>query len=75
MCPHLDVLAPRPEPLPLPEQRHIARTLTGGGFLSWTYGAVTDDKDLVRILLLVFYDAIPSEDDVVSKAAEHSIGW
>ncbi|CAP97285.1 Pc21g23880 [Penicillium rubens Wisconsin 54-1255] len=51
------------------------RTLTGGGFLSWAPGAATDDTDLTRAVLLAYRDAILSGDDVISKAAEHSLAW
>ncbi|KAJ5468357.1 hypothetical protein N7475_006109 [Penicillium sp. IBT 31633x] len=51
------------------------RTLTGGGFLSWAPGAATDDTDLTRAVLLAYRDAILNGDDVINKAAEHSLAW
>ncbi|KAL6850738.1 hypothetical protein ACO1O0_007863 [Amphichorda felina] len=51
------------------------RTLTGGGFLSWAPGAATDDTDLTRAVLLAYRDGILNGDDVVTKAAEHSLAW
>lgn len=51
------------------------RTLTGGGFLSWAPGAATDDTDLTRAVLLAYRDAILGGDDVIAKAAEHSLAW
>ncbi|KAJ5179326.1 hypothetical protein N7492_002536 [Penicillium capsulatum] len=51
------------------------RTLTGGGFLAWAPGAATDDTDLTRAVLLAYRDAILDGDDVIIKAAEHSLAW
>lgn len=51
------------------------RTLTGGGFLAWAPGAATDDTDLTRAVLLAYRDAILSGDDVIVRAAEHSLAW
>ena len=51
------------------------RTLTGGGFLNWAPGAATDDTDLTCAVLLAYRDAALHGEDVVVKAAEHSLDW